>query len=115
KGPGHLLRWRQPKVDPTGALHRKPIPLEVLEGSVPLGLRDHVVHGKAEPEHRVATVGFVKFKGIGAAMSEGGPALVADHLAALVTAVQDAVDSEGVTFLATDIDADGGKIILTAG
>ena len=88
---------------------------EVLEACVPPGLRDHVIYGRVEPEHRVATVGFIKFKGIGAAMSDGGHGLVADHLAELVGAVQEAVDPEGITFLATDIDADGGKIILTAG
>ncbi|MEX2424387.1 MAG: adenylate/guanylate cyclase domain-containing protein [Acidimicrobiia bacterium] len=115
KGPGHLLRWRQAKVDPTGALHRRPVAPEVLEACVPLGLRDHVIHGRAEPEHRVATVGFVKFKGIGAAMAEGGHGLVAEHLSELVTAVQQSADAEEITFLATDIDADGGKIILTAG
>lgn len=115
KGPGHLLRWRQARVEPTGALHRNPVRPDVLEACVPLGLRDHVIHGRAEPEHRLATVGFIKFKGIGAAMADGGHGLVADHLAELVTAVQEAVDPEGVTFMATDIDADGGKIILTAG
>jgi class 3 adenylate cyclase len=29
--------------------------------------------------------------------------------------VQEAVDAEGVTFLATDLDADGGKVIIVAG
>ena len=29
--------------------------------------------------------------------------------------MQDAADAEGVTFLATDIDEDGGKVILAAG
>jgi class 3 adenylate cyclase/predicted ATPase len=115
KGPGHLLRWRQTRLDPSGVLHRKPVGPEVLEMCVPVGLREHVIHGRAEPEHRVAAVGFIKFKGIGAAMSDGGHALVAEHLSELVGAVQDAVDPEGITFLATDIDADGGKIILTAG
>ena len=115
KGPGHLLRWRHAKVEPVGALHRKVVPPDVLEACVPVGLRQHVIYGRAEPEHRVATVGFIKFKGIGAAMAEGGHRLVAERLSELIGAVQSAADPEEVTFLATDIDADGGKIILTAG
>ena len=39
----------------------------------------------------------------------------ADALAELVGDVQDAVDDQGLTFLASDVDADGGKLILTDG
>ncbi len=40
---------------------------------------------------------------------------VADYLDNLVTDVQEAVDAQGITFLGTDIDHDGGKVILVAG
>lgn len=115
KGPGVLLRWRKPTVDPVGPLLRQEVDPKVLGACIPTVLRTHLVHGKAEPEHRVAAVGFIKFKGVGASMIEGGQPLVAAHLEELVTAVQHAADPEQVTFLATDIDADGGKIILTTG
>ena len=62
-----------------------------------------------------ATVGFVKFKGVDGLLRDCGPDVVAKALDELVRCAQDAVDAEGVTFLATDIDADGGKIILTTG
>ena len=44
-----------------------------------------------------------------------GPGVAVEYLDRLVTDVQDAVDRPGVTFLGTDIDHDGGKIILVAG
>ena len=43
------------------------------------------------------------------------PTAAADALDALVRLVQDAADAEQVCFLGSDIDADGGKLILTAG
>ncbi|MDX1449809.1 MAG: adenylate/guanylate cyclase domain-containing protein, partial [Acidimicrobiia bacterium] len=115
KGPGVLLRWRKAPVAAVGPHHRAAVGADVIEGCLPTVLRQNLIGGIAEPEHRVATVGFVKFKGIGQAMADGGPDHVADNLDELVRSVQQAVDSEGVTFLASDIDADGGKIILTTG
>jgi class 3 adenylate cyclase/tetratricopeptide (TPR) repeat protein len=115
KGPGVLLRWRKPGADPVGPQLRTVTDPEVMSGFVPTLLRSHLVHGVAEPEHRVATVAFVKFKGIANAMAAGGRDRVAEDLDELLRITQEAVDSEEVTFLATDIDADGGKIILTAG
>ncbi|MFP5333666.1 MAG: adenylate/guanylate cyclase domain-containing protein, partial [Acidimicrobiia bacterium] len=115
KGPGVLLRWRKAPVDPVGPQYRIDVGTDVIERCVPTVLRANLMHGIAEPEHRVATVAFVKFKGIADAMTAGGPARVAAGLDELVRAIQDACDAEGVTFLATDIDADGGKIILTTG
>ena len=115
KGPGCLLRWRKPAVDPVGPLHRVPVEADVMERCVPTVLRSHLSHGTVEPEHRVATVAFVKFKGISQIMAAGGSDLVASGLDELIGAVQEAADAEGVTFLATDIDADGGKVVLTTG
>ena len=115
KGPGRLLRWRKAPVGPVGPLLRRAVPDDVMASRVPTVLRAHLAFGTAEPEHRVATVGFVKFKGVDAAMATGGHDAVAAGLDELVGAVQAAVDDEGVTFLATDIDADGGKVILTTG
>ena len=48
-------------------------------------------------------------------IAEEGPEEAARQLDVLVAHVQGAADRQGVTFLATDADKDGGKIILTAG
>ena len=82
---------------------------------MPVALREFLQYGAAEPEHRIAAVGFIKFQGVDALMEEGGPEAVSTALDEVVRNVQAAVDKEGVTFLASDIDQDGGKIILVAG
>jgi class 3 adenylate cyclase/tetratricopeptide (TPR) repeat protein len=115
KGPGWLLRRRTALADPVGPLYRTPVHPDELARRIPTVLRSHLSYGAAEPEHRVVTVAFLKFKGVEAAMAAGGRDLVAEGLDELVRVVQEAVDEESVTFLATDIDADGGKIILTSG
>jgi class 3 adenylate cyclase/tetratricopeptide (TPR) repeat protein len=71
-------------------------------------------------------VAFLRFTGLepllaadGPAAADGptvaGPAVAADRLDHLVRAVQQAADRHAITFLGTDIDAGGGKIILTTG
>ncbi len=61
------------------------------------------------------TVAFVHFDGTDAMLESAGPDAVAEYLHRLVTDVQDAVDQRAVTFIGTDVDHDGGKIILVAG
>ena len=115
KGPGFLLR-RAPEV-PADAF----VPFEgvdpatdVLDG-VPVGLREALVARHLEPEHRRVTVAFLHFDGTDAMVEELGPVELADRLDELVRVVQAAAERHEVTFLATDVDHDGGKIILTAG
>ena len=115
KGNGWVLRWTRPRVETPGPVLRRKMAARAFDRSVPTQLRDYLSTTHAEPEHRIATVGFVKFKGIGAEWSRGGPAAVAEGLDRLITAIQETADAEGVTFLATDIDEDGGKVILTTG
>jgi class 3 adenylate cyclase/predicted ATPase len=115
KGPGSLLRWRRAAVAGPGPQARRPTVNQAIAECLPVVLRDHLAHGTAEPEHRTASVAFVKFRGTDRLLAEQGPDATAAALDELVRAVQVAVDDEGVTFLATDIDADGGKVILAAG
>jgi class 3 adenylate cyclase/tetratricopeptide (TPR) repeat protein len=78
-------------------------------------LRAHVLAGPQPPEHRIVTVAFLRFESTDVLADERGAADAADVLHRLVTLVQDAADAEQVCFLGSDIDADGGKLILTAG
>ena len=82
---------------------------------IPTGLRDHLLSGFAEPEHRTATVAFVHFDGVDDRVMSRGADVLAAELHELVSCVQAAAETNGVTFLGTDIDHDGGKIILTGG
>ncbi len=58
---------------------------------------------------------FLHFDGTDALIEQEGPSVTAERLDALVSIVQRAADRQEVVFLATDVDRDGGKIILTAG
>ncbi len=115
KGPGHLL-LRAPSVPADSFLPFEQVDpeLDLLHG-IPTGLREVLSGAHQESEHRRVTVAFVHFDGTDGIIEHEGPAEAADQLDALVSHVQRAVERQEVTFLATDADKDGGKIILTAG
>lgn len=115
KEAGRLLRWRQASEDGPGPTPMRAVPAGAVEATIPLALRSRLADARNEPEHRSACVAFVKFKGVDALIEAEGPEATAAALGQLVTTVQEAADDERVTFLATDIDADGGKVILTTG
>jgi class 3 adenylate cyclase/predicted ATPase len=115
KGDGYLLRWRRVVEDGPGPVVARAVPDRAVESSVPVALRLRLAQRGGEAEHRLASVGFVKFMGTDDLIASDGPAATADALDAIVQSVQYAADREGVTFLASDIDANGGKIILVTG
>ena len=115
KGAGWLLRKRTISHPQSGVDLRRQVDDDDRLQFVPTGLRERLGAGIGDPEHRLATIGFVKFKGVDVLLEEAGPEVVAKELHRLVVAIQKGADREGVTFLASDIDADGGKIILSAG
>ena len=73
KGAGHLLAWRRARADGGGWIPRVVLDGDALAPSVPVALRDFLPHSRAEPEHHVATVGFIKYEGIDALMAADGP------------------------------------------
>ncbi len=112
-GPGILLRGA-----PAGA-ERSPMELARtdldLSPYIPIGLRELVLAGRVEPEHRSVTIAFVQFSGLDELIERSGAPRAAQALDALVRDVQHAVDGRHVVFLASDISPGGGKIILAAG
>ena len=115
KGEGMLLRSGPSELAFSKDQIEVPIGRIDITGCIPLSLREHLLSEVTEAEHRTATVAFVHFDGVDGLMAERGPGVVADGLQELVSVAQRAVESNGVTFLGSDIDHDGGKIILTAG
>jgi class 3 adenylate cyclase/tetratricopeptide (TPR) repeat protein len=112
EGPGHPLR-RGPdlgEVVPAAkdVTHVDPGP------ALPVDLREHLLSGGGETEHRHVTPAFLRFEGVDDLVARD-PDDAADVLDRLVGAAQTAAEEHGVTFMATDIDRDGGKIILVAG
>ena len=115
KGPGHLLR-RAPEVPDDSFVPFEPVdPRADILAGIPVALREVVRARHQEPEHRRVTVAFIHFDGTDHLVDSAGPAEAAARLDELVRTVQEAADRNQVTFLATDVDHDGGKIILTAG
>lgn len=78
-------------------------------------VRRRLEHGVPEAEHRPAVIGFVKFAGIDDLLASGGPEAAADALEQLVDTVMAAAAPDDVCVLSSDVDANGGKLILTAG
>ena len=116
KGPGVLLAR-----EPGGAAEKLPlvprpkISPEMLERCLPPAVRAHVLAGGGTSEHRPVTIAFIRYEGTDALIGEHGADAAADALQRLVAAVDAAADEFGVALLASDVDADGGKLILTAG
>ncbi len=86
-----------------------------VESFVPASIRRHLEGGNPDHEHRQVTIAFVRFGGTDDMLRNDGAQRTAQALDALVTAAQAAVEEHGISFLGSDIDRDGGKIILSAG
>ncbi|MEA2551092.1 MAG: hypothetical protein QOE25_861, partial [Actinomycetota bacterium] len=95
-----------PEIDLTG--------VDLSQG-VPLAIREYLQSGAVEPEHRKVAIAFLHYDGTDLLVAEEGPMSAALALDDLVRDVQGAADRNEVTFLGTDVDRDGGKIILIAG
>ena len=112
---GRLLR-RAPRVAAGASTAHDPVAGGLdLGRCIPVAIRRALSDVSREPEHRVVTIAFVHFEGTDAMLASAGPDAVGDELERLVADAQAAADRLGVTFLGTDIDTDGGKIILVAG
>jgi class 3 adenylate cyclase/tetratricopeptide (TPR) repeat protein len=112
-GPGRLLRWRSPHASTPDGDQDTPDAHDP-ELFVPTALRTLLAAADPESEHRTAGVAFLRYTGLDPLLAQS-PQDAADALGTLVTTVQVAADEQGVTFLATDLAEDGGKIILVAG
>ena len=115
KGDGVLLRSLS-GFEP--ASHRAPAPVSGsgdLAGCIPEAIRAALAAGVQEPEHRRAVVAFVHFDGTDALIESAPGEDVTRALDQLCSVAQQAARAHDVAFLGTDIDRDGGKIILTAG
>ena len=111
-----------------GVLLRREPPLPELPPSVvgrhwsdrvalgfPVAIRERLLQGSIEPEHRQIAVAFVAFSGTDRLLAEEGPTATAVALDEVVRNVAGAVADHKVTFFESDINRDGGKIMLTAG
>lgn len=111
---GRLVTNRLVPAAAEPAPRREGVDPTVLAAAVSVAIRRHLEAGTIEPEHRTATVAFVHFDGTDARIS-ADPVAAAAELHHLVTRAQAVCAANGVAFLASDVDHDGGKLILVAG
>jgi class 3 adenylate cyclase/predicted ATPase len=113
--PGVLLLRAPPGHDAKiPYLPRPKMPPEQLLHCLSPAIRAHVQSGGGASEHRPVTIAFIRFEGMDALVADDSAA-AADALHRLVCVVEAATEEQGVAFLGSDVDADGGKLILTAG
>jgi len=112
---GWMLRWRRSPSPPAGARARRPVSADTLLDCLPVALRGVLRDGPHEPEHRIATVAFLRYRGVDALLAARGVEATTDVIDQLITVVQEASDREGVTFLATDVDRDAIRVIVASG
>jgi class 3 adenylate cyclase/tetratricopeptide (TPR) repeat protein len=86
-----------------------------LEDFVPAPLRAPLALETVEAEHRQVAVAFLKFSGVDDAIQTAGPDAVLPALQELGTLVGETAAEFGITWLESDIDADGGKLYLVSG
>lgn len=113
KGDGYLLA-ASPQVP--RAPNRDPVPHDVdLRGAFSAPLRDHLLSGAVDNEHRQATVSFIEFHGTDDLLAQQGPEALTAGISHFINACQEAADANQVTFLSSDVYQNGGKVILISG
>jgi len=116
KGPGVLLQHEPPGHDAKlPYIPRPKMAPEPLVRCLSPAIRAHVLAGGGTSEHRPVTIAFIRYEGMDALIEKEGPVAAATALHQLVSAVEAATEEHDVAFLGSDVDSDGGKLILTAG
>jgi class 3 adenylate cyclase/tetratricopeptide (TPR) repeat protein len=115
KGSGVLLQRTPPGRTEKVPLRPRPaMPYEMIAHCLSPPIRAHVLGGGTS-EHRAVTIAFIRYESTDALIGRSGSQAAAEALQRLVNVVAAAAAEQEVTFLGSDVDADGGKLILTAG
>jgi class 3 adenylate cyclase/tetratricopeptide (TPR) repeat protein len=87
----------------------------VLAQLLPPQIRAYLSQSVLEPEHRTVAVAFLRFDGTDALLAGDGPDALTAAVDELIRNVQDAAAAHEVSFHESDVDTDGGKVMLVAG
>ena len=115
KGQGQFLATAPGEVPTLPLTPRPRMSTDRLAHCLPPAVRGYVLAGAGASEHRPVTVAFLRYEGIDALIAEKGIDAATDALHQLVCVVEAATEAQDVAVLASDLDANGGKLILTAG
>ena len=115
RGPGFLL-VREPvdPGDPPGLDLALP-GADAAASCLSTGLREYVLAGAQPPEHRLATIAFLRLRGTDDLVGRQGVRAAATALGELVETVAALAEEHRICLLASDVDVDGAKLILTSG
>ena len=113
-GWGHLLAGvptpapapREPKPEPMAA---------AIQELLPPHLRSYLSQPSHEPEHRTVAVAFLRFDGTDNLLAEHGAEVLTTAVDEVLRNVEEATAAHEVSFLDTDVDANGVKILLVGG
>ena len=110
-----LLRRRSAHSAPGEDFVLPDVDRERIRGLFPIELGEYLDAGIPDPEHRIASIAFIKFSGTDALLAGPGPDVLAEALHRTVSLVEEALAPESISLLATDLDSDGGKFFLGSG
>jgi class 3 adenylate cyclase/tetratricopeptide (TPR) repeat protein len=114
EGWGHLLAGvptpanRPPQPEP------EPMP-ETVQQLLPPQLWTYLSQPSREPEHRTVAVAFLRFDGTDTLLAEDGVEVLTTAVDEVIRNVQEAAVAHDISFLDTDVDINGGKIVLVGG
>ncbi len=114
-GPGILLAREPPRVSWKAPEESLAPDDDAIAACLSTALRAHVLSGPAHPEHRAATVAFLRFGKLDELIETDGTARAAEQVDELVRVVQEGADRYEICILGSDIATDGATLLLSAG
>ena len=110
-----MVTWRKGAVDRVPPAPSRPTDAEAAQRVTPPIIASVLEHGAPDPVHRIATMGFFKFKGADQRLEADGPDGLADALHETLNIAQAAFEAEDIALLYVDVDANGGKLFCSSG
>ncbi len=110
-----VVTWRKGAVEPVQAPSGRATDAEAARRVTPPIIATVLEHGAPDPVHRIATMGFFKFKGTDQRLEADGPDGLADALHETLNIAQAAFEAEDIALLYVDVDANGGKLFCSSG
>ncbi len=110
-----MVTWRKGAVDTVPRPPSRPTDAEAARRVTPPIIASVLEHGAPDPVHRIATMGFFKFKGTDQRLEADGPDGLADALHETLNIGQAAFEAEDIALLYVDVDANGGKLFCSSG
>ena len=78
-------------------------------------IRSHLMMPTRDSEHRLITVAFIRFSGSDSLLERDGAEALVAALDGVIRVVQGSAMHHGVTIVESDVDVNGGRLLLTAG